>query len=556
MLTFAVLLGLGAFTKPPSMASVPHMTMNARSPAMAHSSELSDSDDALQLYRALRQGSEADTDLGRAIGGGLSILGDAFRLYRPEEVVTSFNGGKDAVVILHLMRAALAAHNEATGGSTRLRVIFFEMDDEFPEVDAFVRDAVNRYGLILTSYAGVGFAEGLGQCIEEHGSKAFVLGTRFGDPNAKGQQDFSPSSDWMPPFMRVNPVLQWGYADVWAFLRQYQLPYCSLYDEGYTSLGKVANTVRNPALLREDGTYGAAWELTDGSLERAGRISTKPAPAPDPNVAPAMVAESSPLHAETAALLIVGDEILGGKTSDGNTLVAARRLRASGIALRRVSVVSDEIGEIADELTRLSGKHDIVITSGGLGPTHDDVTLSAVAEALGMPMGRSDEMAGIITSRLAASPTADTPSADSLEKMARMPAGARLRTVPGDETAWPILQCGTVFVLPGVPELFAKKLATICAHFVQGKPPVLSRRVLLSAVETSLVDQLNRVVTAHPRVSFGSYPVAEGAIRTIVTLEAEADAADDLETALDALKAAMPPGSVESVDGAANLNVG
>ena len=146
------------------------------------------SDDALGLHRALSRGAEADTSLGRAIKHALAVLTDAFRLYGPTEVVTSFNGGKDAVVILHLARAALAAHNEGSGSSSacRLRIIFFEMDEEFPEVDAFVRDTIRRFDLDLTSYTS-GFSDGLRQCIATHGSRAFVLGTRSTDPNAKGQ---------------------------------------------------------------------------------------------------------------------------------------------------------------------------------------------------------------------------------------------------------------------------------------------------------------------------------------------------------------------------------
>ena len=75
----------------------------------------------------------------------------------------------------------------------------------------------------------------------------------------------------MPPFMRVNPILHWSYAQVWDFLRAFELPYCALYDEGYTSLGRKANTQRNPALRRSDGTYSPAWALDDAQLERAGR---------------------------------------------------------------------------------------------------------------------------------------------------------------------------------------------------------------------------------------------------------------------------------------------
>ena len=207
---------------------------------MGGSASPSPHEQALGLHQSLvRCAEEEDSSLGKAVKDALQVLSDALRLYGSGCLVTSFNGGKDAVVILHLMRAALAAHHEKTGGQGQVSVIFFEVPDEFPEVDAFVRQSVSDLDLHLISYSGVGFAEGLTKCIAEYGSKAFVLGTRAGDPNAKGQTAFTPSSDWMPPFMRVNPVLDWSYAEIWAFLRRFEIPCCSLYEDGYTSLGKV-----------------------------------------------------------------------------------------------------------------------------------------------------------------------------------------------------------------------------------------------------------------------------------------------------------------------------
>jgi len=512
----------------------------------ADSSVGTSTDNALSLYHNLKRGAEAKTPLGSAIKRGLTVLGDALRLYGAETVVCSFNGGKDAVVILHLMRAALAGYNEQTGGTTSLRIIFFEMEDEFPEVDAFVRETIERYDLVLTSYADMGFAEGLKACIAEHGSRAFVLGTRKGDPNAKGQEGFSPSSDWMPPFMRVNPILHWDFAEVWAFLREYKLPYCKLYDDGYTSLGKTTNTARNPALLRADGSYGPAWELLDGNLEREGRISSSPPTKPAEPKAEARV------KAETAALLIVGDEILGGKQPDTNTLVAARRLRAAGCSLRRVSVVPDEIETIVEELRRLAAAYDVVFTSGGLGPTHDDVTMKGVAAALGMSMGRNEQMASTIVSRYANSGRELAP--EVLDKMANLPSGAVVRPVPGDDEQWPILQCANVFVLPGVPSHFSAKATTICAHFLLGATPVLARRVLLTSEEDSIVAELNRVVASHRSISFGSYPVRQGAVRTIITLEAEGGAEAAIDRALAELLSTLPEGAVaQDEDAVSNL---
>jgi hypothetical protein len=100
---------------------------------------------------------------------------------------------------------------------------------------------------------------------------AILLGTRRGDPNAGGQDHFCPSSRGWPPFLRVNPVLDWAYGDVWRFLRAGGLPYCSLYDDGYTSLGSPGTTAPNAALRRADGSFAPAYALADGRLERQGR---------------------------------------------------------------------------------------------------------------------------------------------------------------------------------------------------------------------------------------------------------------------------------------------
>lgn len=180
-----------------------------------------------------------------AFNASLSVLVDSFRLFGPDKVYGSFNGGKDAVAVLHLMRAAMAAYSVKAGRHFKPRFVYFTPSQEFPEVEAFVRETTTRYDLHLLEY-DCGYVEGLSKCIDSHGSRSplgFVLGTRCGDPNAKGQQTYSPSSEWMDPvrFMRINPVLEWNYGQVWKFLRTFELPYCSLYDDGYTSLGKVSS---------------------------------------------------------------------------------------------------------------------------------------------------------------------------------------------------------------------------------------------------------------------------------------------------------------------------
>lgn len=109
--------------------------------------------------------------------------------------------------------------------------------------------------------------------IEKEEIQAIVLGTRYGDPNAIGQEFFCPSSEGWPPFMRVNPILDWSYQDVWTMLKTSGVEYCELYDKGYTSVGNQHDTRPNKNLLKEDGTYDPAFMLICGEQEREGRNS-------------------------------------------------------------------------------------------------------------------------------------------------------------------------------------------------------------------------------------------------------------------------------------------
>ena len=389
------------------------------------------------------------------------MLSQALRLYGDDALVTSFNGGKDAVVVLHLTRAvsagvaAQAAAQAADGHPARRRrrraCASFTLSSA-TSLRRWTRSSTSAwgYGLRLVSYDNTPFAEGLQKCIGEHGSRAFVLGTRSTDPNAAGQESFAPSSNWMPPFMRVNPILGWGYAEVWEFLRHFSLPYCSLYEVGYTSLGKRSDTAPNPALLKPDGSYAPAWELSEELLERAGRDAKLQLPL---HPAEAAAARGEPIEARTAALLVIGDEILSGKTPEANGYEAARALKACGVTLRRVAVVADRLGEISTELSKMAAEFDIVMTSGGLGPTHDDITVRATAAGLRRPYERNAQMEATIRAKLA-----DTVQDEVVTKMSTLPRGALLRQPPNAEESWPILQCANVFVLPGVPHLFLSKV--------------------------------------------------------------------------------------------------
>ena len=238
----------------------------------------------------------SDSYVAPGVKEALNCLDHAYRLYGPHSVLCSFNGGKDAVVILQLLRAAHAHYyrqrrdnNLGNDTMVRPRTIYFEHEDEFPQVLLYLQNTVTNYDLDMIAFEkGVNFNQGLKVLVHNNVPPqssiafpmAFVLGTRVGDPNAGSQGYFAPSSHYMPPFMRVNPILEWTYGQVWHFLRVFSLPYCVLYDQGYTSLGTTKDTLPCPALAvpgssRRDTSlpkYWPAYMLQDWAQERAGRI--------------------------------------------------------------------------------------------------------------------------------------------------------------------------------------------------------------------------------------------------------------------------------------------
>ena len=116
------------------------------------------------------------------------------------------------------------------------------------------------------------FKREVGRLIDEQGVKAIIMGNRRTDPWSESLQPFTESSEGWPRFMRVFPILDWDYYSIWQFLRLLELPYCSLYDEGFTSIGEKHNSQRNPGLqVGDSNEYKPAYELTDGNLERLSR---------------------------------------------------------------------------------------------------------------------------------------------------------------------------------------------------------------------------------------------------------------------------------------------
>jgi len=201
--------------------------------------------------------------------------------------------------------------------------------------------------------------------------------------------------------------------------------------------------------------------------------------------------------AQTAAALLVGNELLSGKVHEANLVELARTLRALGIALRRVVLVPDELETIANEVASLSRDHDVVFTSGGVGPTHDDVTIESVARAFGASVHIEEGMASLLKKAYGERFT------EPHLRMALVPDGASLATT--DDEHWPTVVMRNVWVLPGVPEIFRSKLAVVRAH-LRGPSPFVSRAVYTRLDEGHLRDRLDAVVAAHAEVEVGSYP--------------------------------------------------
>ncbi|HET8539247.1 MAG TPA: molybdopterin-binding protein [Anaeromyxobacter sp.] len=243
----------------------------------------------------------------------------------------------------------------------------------------------------------------------------------------------------------------------------------------------------------------------------------------------------------TAALVVVGNEVLSAKVQDENGPWAARRLRELGVCLVAIHTIPDSVEEIAETVARVRRRVDWVFTSGGVGPTHDDVTVAAVARALGRPIVRCAPLAEAIRAmHRRHHPGAEPPEAAL--RMADVPDGTRLL---GD-ASFPTLAIENVIMLPGVPQFFRWQFERIAADLAA--PPFRLACVYLSVGEGQLAALLARVQDEHRAVEIGSYPRFDDADHRVkVTLEAKDGAR--VAAALAALLAALPPGSVVRTEG-------
>jgi FAD synthetase len=206
-------------------------------------------------------------DLLRKVHHSIDVIEKAVETYKMDSIPLSFNGGKDCCVLLHLLYIVLAKR----GLFSQLKVLHFSHPKSFSEVNTFVATCVYVYGLNLETLPPLSHTV-LQQQVDKLAMKAIFMGTRSTDPRSSTLQDFAPTDPGWPQIMRVNPILGWDYDDVWHFILALKVPYCELYDRGYTSIGAENDTLPNPELKQNDGSYSPAFKLKDGTKERAGRL--------------------------------------------------------------------------------------------------------------------------------------------------------------------------------------------------------------------------------------------------------------------------------------------
>ncbi|KAH6998995.1 hypothetical protein AUP68_13604 [Ilyonectria robusta] len=216
------------------------------------------------------------------------VIEDALRRYGAEHLSISYNGGKDCLVLLILLLACLPAVHPSSSASsansdsgssqpkpepTPIKALYIVSSKPFQEVEDFVASTSKEYHLDLDRYTTK-----MRPALEEYLAKrpelkAIFMGTRRTDPHAEQLTHFDVTDKDWPQFMRVHPVIDWHYVEIWAFIRHLEIPFCELYNQGFTSLGGVTDTRPNPALaVGNDSTkFRPAYELRDDYEERLGR---------------------------------------------------------------------------------------------------------------------------------------------------------------------------------------------------------------------------------------------------------------------------------------------
>jgi molybdenum cofactor synthesis domain-containing protein len=235
----------------------------------------------------------------------------------------------------------------------------------------------------------------------------------------------------------------------------------------------------------------------------------------------------------TAAVLVIGDEILSGRTKDKNIGYIADYLTALGIDLKEVRVVSDDESAVVEALNALRGKYTYVFTTGGIGPTHDDITADCVAKAFGVPIDVHPEAVAILKERMA---KMGTELNEARLRMARIPHGAALvvNKVSGAPGFW----IGNVITMAGVPAIMQAMLDEVAPKLQTGTK-LISETIRADAKEGDVGTELGQIAKAHPEALIGSYPFFDEKLGPNTNIVVRARDAGKLAEAKSAVEAML-----------------
>lgn len=240
-----------------------------------------------------------------------------------------------------------------------------------------------------------------------------------------------------------------------------------------------------------------------------------------------------------AGIVVIGNEILSGKTVDSNSAFLARELRQLGVALKRVTVIPDELEVIAETVRDFHSTFDLVFTSGGVGPTHDDITIEGVARAL----GRRVIVHPVLESKIREYLNGRPANAAHL-KMAEAPEGAEL--LMDDRLRFPTIKLENIYILPGIPEILQQKFLALKERFVVD--PYYLKVIYTNEIESTIAVHLNETLREYPELLLGSYPkIGDAEYRVKVTLESKDR--DYVERAFTHLLHVLPQGCVVKTEG-------
>ena len=239
----------------------------------------------------------------------------------------------------------------------------------------------------------------------------------------------------------------------------------------------------------------------------------------------------------SAGIVIIGNEILSGKVTDTNSPYFCRELRELGVEVDRILTIPDVVETISAEVAAFSRAYDLVFTSGGVGPTHDDLTMDGIAAAFGRELVLNESIAARIERAQGRTPN------ESQLKMAMIPEGAQL--IDAGDLWFPVVIVENVHIFPGIPALLMKKFESIRDRF-RGVPFLL-KRVFVKQRESDIAHSLHELLEEFPELMLGSYPkIGEESFHVLLTLESR-DAAY-LGRALDSLLTRLGPSSIHKVE--------